>query len=135
MAKAIPKKKVAKKKPSAAVVEKFIKRELKDLDEKVDERYAWAMKFLRKQDDATREAVSRLVEKMAAMAGRPSAKITLPGEKTPTTINVDHSFQERTFIYIAVRLLIVSAGMDIRVAKFKLPKSRCAEPLCGRKVA
>ena len=135
MAKKIPvRKKVAKKKPSSAVVEKFIKRELKDLDESVDERYAWAMKFLKRQDDVTREAVNRLVEKMEEMAGPPSAKIALPGDKTKTQINVDHSFQERTFIYIAVRLLIAGANVDVRVAKFKFPK-RCAEPLCGRKVA
>jgi hypothetical protein len=125
-----PKKKVAKKKLSAEATEKFIKRSLKDLDAEVDERYEFAMKFMKSQDDDTREAISRMVDTMSQMAGRPTAHILLPGEKERTPINVDQMIFERNLFYLAVRLVIACARMDIRIAKFKMPKL-CAD--CGRK--
>ena len=133
LAKALPKpkKKVAKKKLSAEATEKFIKRELKDLDAEVDERYAFARKFVESQDDETREAINRMVETMGQMAGQPTAHILLPGEKFRTPINVDQMTFDRNLYYLAVRLVIACARMDIRIAKFKMPKL-CAD--CGRKV-
>ena len=130
LAKAIPK---AKGKKSKLDHEKALKKLLKDLDEQTDERYAWAVKFLKGQDEKVREAVGRMVDTMKEMAGPPTANLIMPGDKQPTTVNVDESFQDRNFVYIAVRLLLAGAKMDIRVAKLKL-SNRCVEPLCGRKV-
>ena len=125
-----PKKKVAKKKLSAEAIEKFIKRSLKDLDAEVDERYELALKFMNEQDDETREAINRMLETMRQMAGTPTAHILLPGEKERTPINVDQMTYDRNLFYLAIRLVIACARMDIRIAKFKMPKL-CAD--CGRK--
>jgi len=132
MAKKIPVKKKAKKKLSSAQHERYLKKVLAEYDEETDARYAWAMKFLKKQDEGTREAVDRLVTQMKAMAGRPSATVQTPDGRV--TVNIEEMIQERNFIYIAVRLLIAAANLDIQVAKWKFP-NRCGVPLCGRKVS
>ena len=132
MAKPIPVKAKKKKQLSATEIEKFIKRTLKDLDEEVDARYAWARKFMKGQDEGTRQAHERIVDVMNNMAGPPTAHILLPGDKHRTAINVDAVLQDRNFYYMATRLILACAKLDIRISKFKFP-NYCAEVDCGRK--
>ena len=132
LAKPIPVKAKKKKKVSATEIEKFIKRTLKDLDEEVDVRYAWARKFMKGQDEGTRQAHERIVDVMNNMAGPPTAHILLPGDRARTAINVDAVLQDRNFYYMATRLILACAKLDIRIGKFKF-SNYCAEVDCGRK--
>jgi hypothetical protein len=133
MAKPIPVKASKKKKPSATEIEKWLKKKLKDLDEEVDERYAWARKFMKGQDAVTQQAMQRLLDRMLSMAGPSTAYVLLPGDTERTMINVSDELQERNHYYFAVRMIVACAKMDIRIGKFKFPDI-CAEVDCGRKV-
>jgi hypothetical protein len=92
---------------------------------RADERYAYALPIKEMQDDATKAAINRLVAQMAHMA-------TPVIDEDATTLAFKKSIQYKTQTYIAVRLLVACAKWDIRIANFKLPKSKCAD--CGKKV-
>jgi hypothetical protein len=130
--KKIPVKKKPKAKLSSEQFDRFLKRALADYDEETDARYEWALKFMKAQDESTQEAIHRLVNRMVEMAGPPSATVSTP--EGPIRVNIEPMIQERNFIYIAIRLMISAANMDIQIAKWKFPR-HCAEPLCERKAA
>jgi hypothetical protein len=132
MPKAIPVKKKAKAKLSPEQYERFLKRTLADYDAETDARYEWALKFMKAQDEDTQEAIHRLVNRMVEMAGPPSAMVSTP--EGPVRVNIEPMIQERNFIYIAIRLMIAAANMDIAIAKWKFPR-RCTVPGCERKAA
>jgi hypothetical protein len=130
--KSIPIKKKKKAKLSPEQFERFLKRTLADYDEETDARYEWALNFMKAQDESTHEAIHRLVNRMVEMAGPPSATVNTP--EGSIRVNIEPMIQERNFIYIAIRLMIVAASMDIQIAKWKFPR-RCTQPLCERKAA
>jgi hypothetical protein len=130
MKKKIVKKKKAKLSPEQH--ERFLKKTLADYDAETDARYEWALKFLKAQDESTQEAIHRLVNRMVEMAGRPSARVKTP--EGTVHVNIEPMVQERNFIYIAIRLMISAADMDVQIAKWKFPR-RCVEPLCEKKAA
>src|SRR5262245_32691021 len=131
MAKPIPVKKKKKAKLSTEQHERFLKKTLADYDELTDERYAWAMNFIKVQDEATNEAINRLVDRMKEMAGPPSALVHTPDGDV--RVNIEEMIQERNYYYIAVRLFIAAASLDVQIGKWKFSRY-CAEPMCGRKV-
>lgn len=115
---------------AAAKREREIKRAIADFDDKIDHRYEHAKKIYDAQDGETQQAIDKMVVTMAKMAGRPN--FTYQGY----SMNADEGWmqraQEKNFIWIAIRLLTRCAQWDIRIAKFKAPKTRCS--ICGRKV-
>lgn len=120
------------KKPSAKQTEREIDAALDKLDQQADELYAYAHPIYKAQDENTRLALDRLTETMDKMATAPKASVQVEGYETPAVVRVEKAIRDKVFLYIAVRLLVYSARMDVRIGKFKfLPKS-CVE--CGRKV-
>jgi len=98
-----------------------------DLEERIEERYAYAQSILKIQSDETKRVVVRLVEQMKRMAGEPVFKF----EGQTVGIDPDRAsmLQERNFTWIAVRLLAACAVWDIQIGEFKLPTNQCAK--CG----
>lgn len=87
------------------------KAKAKKKNSQVESRYKYAQAVLEINGEEVREAVSRMVTVMQRMA--------------PTV-------DEKTHVWVAVRLLVAAAMWDIRIANFKLPKKKCAR--CLKKV-
>jgi hypothetical protein len=77
-----------------------------------DEHYWYAKTLFDVQDEPTREVILRLIEQMEAMVREPS--------------ELHHKY----FLWIAIRILVALAQMDIRVANFTPLGRHCIE--CGR---
>ena len=111
--------------------ERKIKHQLDELDEKADERYAYAMKILQANSDEVHETV----EKMVAVMRRLQPE-TLRFKVDGVYVNVDQEILERInrklHVWFAVRLLASAAQWDIKIAGFKAPKKLCVK--CGVKV-
>jgi len=123
-------KKKGTKKSSQKQIDREIDRQLSVLDEKVDELYKYARPIYDAQHRSVREAIQRMIEQMKHMAGSPNAVVIIDGE--PLRVNIEEGIQEKSFLYIAVRLLVYASRLDVRVGKFELLPKSCAE--CGRKV-
>lgn len=131
MAKVIPAKKKlkSKKKPIPG-------REISDAEvsaamqafEKITKDRGRLLRLYYEQDEDTRRMIDRMLSAMRRMAGEPY--ITIRDGKTARTVAVEQELQDRNFIYIAMRILVRLAEMDIQIANFRLPKEICAE--CGR---
>jgi hypothetical protein len=119
---------VAKKK--AKISDAYIRGELRDFTKRTEERYEGAKTLYDAQDERTRGAVDRMVQKMIEMAGEPVA--TIKNGKVSRTVKVDVELQEKNFFYIAMRIMVGMAQWDIRVANFVLPGKKCA--ICQSRV-
>jgi hypothetical protein len=119
-----------KKKSSQKKIDREIDRQLSELDEKVDELYKYAKPIYDAQHRSVREAIQRMIEQMKHMTGSPNAVIYIDGD--PVRVNIEEGIQEKSFLYIAVRLLVYASRLDVRVGKFELLPKSCAE--CGKKV-
>lgn len=138
VAKPIPKKKaVAKKRRKDETqithdpqkLTKRAEKALKELQDRVEERYEYASEILKLQSDAVANAVDKMRAKMEAMAGPP--KFTYDG-MTYAEDKRFYEIQRKSHVWIAVRLLVACAEWDIRIGDFKLPKGECAR--CGATV-
>jgi len=118
------------KKLTQKQIEREIDRQLAGLDEKVDELYKYAKPIYDAQHRSVREAIQRMIEQMKHMAGTPNAIVVIDGD--PVRVNIEEGIQDKSFLYIAVRLLVYASRLDVRVGKFELLPKSCAE--CGRKV-
>lgn len=100
-----------------------------DMEELSAERYAYAREIYLMQDEATKSAITRMVEKMHLMAGEPVVKfqgVTIQAE--PHRLQ---QIQSQNLNWCAVRLFVACAVWDIQIANFKLPDDTCAK--CGAK--
>lgn len=112
--------------------EREIKKGIADLDERTDERYEFAMQIFNAQSNAMKEIIELMIDRMRSMTGEP-ARLYYKG--VPVNA-LDESavkrMQEKTFYWIAIRLLVAWGKWDIQVGDFHLPKDICAT--CGVEV-
>lgn len=109
--------------------EREITAALAELDEATDERYEYAQALLEDQDDAVHRAVKQMVETMHRMAGPPRFVYKGIAWGEPAQLA---RMQEKSFTWIAVRIIAACAEWDIRIGKFKAPKRKCVK--CGKRV-
>lgn len=132
MASKVKAKKKGTPKQSQRRFEREIDQALTELDENVDKLYAYAEPIYKAQDSNTQDAIDRAVEAMRKMAPVPTAKVPVKGYDTPAVVRVEKGIQDKAFLYIAVKMFVYAARMDVQIGKFKLLPKSCAE--CGRKV-
>jgi hypothetical protein len=92
-----------------------------------DARYTFAKLLFDAQDDATQDVILRLVEKMQHMTGQNYVRIR--AGKNETALPIPYDVQQKNFLWIALKMLVTLAEMDIQVANFTPPPNICAE--CG----
>lgn len=117
--KAKSKKKVVKKKSRETKIGMPLEEQL----ERAEKRYFYAKAIKELQDQETQVAINRMVAYMARMAP------PLVSDD-PRRLEIMRSVQFFNQTYIAVRLLVMCAKWDIRIANFKLSKKTCAD--CGK---
>lgn len=110
--------------------EREAKKVLDAMDERADERYAYAQAILEINPPEVEEAVERMVGKMNEMSGPP--KFVIDGVPVNVEQQILNSIQHKLHTWVAVRLLVACAKWDIRIANFKLPANACAD--CGKAV-
>lgn len=125
VAKAKKKKRVEK----PVISEKQIRAVLDAERQKADRRYKYAKRIL----DANKPELAETAERMAEILGRGTPnKLRIDGVSVEVDEDEIRAINDRTRLWVAVRLLVAAAEWDIRIQGLKLPKSRCAR--CGRKV-
>ena len=110
--------------------EREVRRQLDEIDELAEERYAYACKILQANGPEIQTVVDRMVTTLQRMQGRPRFIVDgIPVNIEPEIID---RINKKLHTWVAVRLLVAGALWDIRIAGLKLPKKACAR--CGKKV-
>lgn len=114
---------------AARTREREIKAAIDRLDDKTDERYAYAMKILDGQPESVQAAVDKMKELIKRLSGPPVFRYQ------GVALNVDEQWaeivQDKQATWMAARLLVACAEWDIQIGGFKPPKGLCVR--CGKK--
>jgi len=104
-----------------------------EMDEKSLEREQYTQAILRENDDSVADIVGHMVESMERMDGAP--RFVFEGQ-TFNQIKGESDLLARIFNrnyrYLAVRILVALAQLDVRLGAFNFPQKSCVS--CGRGV-